>query len=64
MAVAGVLCVEVGSFEGVVDFFFVFFRDVEYEGSEACVAISALLPGGCASDGDYDACAGFADFYG
>jgi len=38
---------------------------VEYEWSEACVAVvSVLFPGGCASDGDYDACACFADFYG
>jgi len=38
---------------------------VEYEGSEACVAVGAVLfPCGCSADGDYDACACFADFYG
>ena len=56
---------EVGAFQCVVDLVFVFFCDVEYEGSEACVAVGAVLfPDGCASDGDYDACACFADFYG
>ncbi len=65
MAVACVEGVEVGSFERVVDFVFVFFCDVEYEWSEASVAVAAVLfPDGCASDGDYDACACFADFYG
>ena len=65
VAVAGVKCGEVGFFEGVVDFVFVFFCDVEYEWSEAGVAVvSVLFPGGCASDGNYDACACFADFYG
>jgi len=38
---------------------------VEYEWSEAGVAVIAVLfPYGCASDGDYDAFACFADFYG
>ena len=38
---------------------------MEDEWSQACVMVSAVLfPGGCASDGDYDACACFADFYG
>ena len=65
MAVAGVKRVEVGFFEGVVDFVFVVFCYVEYEWAEACVSVALVLfPGGCASDGDYDACACFADFYG
>ncbi len=56
---------EVGAFQCVVDFVFVFFCDVEYEGPKACVAVVPLsFPDGCASDGDYDACACFADFYG
>ena len=38
---------------------------MEYEWPETCVAVvSVLFPGGCASDGDYDSCACFADFYG
>ena len=38
---------------------------MEYEWSEAGVVVaSVLFPDGCASDGDYDACACFADFYG
>jgi len=65
LAVAVVVGVEVGFFEGVVDFVFVFFCNVEYEWSEAgVVVLPVLFPGGCASDGDYDACGGFADFYG
>ena len=65
MAVAGVECVEVGFFEGVVDFVFVVFCYVEYEWTYAGVAVaSVLFPGGCASYCDYYACACFADFYG
>ena len=65
VAVAGVKRVEVGFFKGVVDFVFVVFCYVEYEGSEAGVSVAAVLfVGGCASDGDYYACACFADFYG
>jgi len=65
VAVAGVGGVEAGFFEGVVDFVFVVFCYVEYVWSEACVPVaSVLFVGGCASDGDYDACACFADFYG
>ena len=38
---------------------------MEYERAEACVVeVVVLFPYGCASDGDYDASAGFADFYG
>jgi len=56
---------EVGAFQCVVDLVFVFFCDVEDEGPEACVAVCAVLfPDGGASDGNYDACACFADFYG
>ena len=65
MAVAVVVCVESGSFKGVADFAFVFFGDVKYEWSEAGVAVFAVLfPSGGATDGDYDAGACFADFYG
>ena len=65
MAVAVVVGVEVGFFEGVVDFVFVVFCYVEYEWPEACVAVaSVLFAGGCASYGDYYACACFADFCG
>ena len=65
VAVAGVERVEVGFFEGVVDFVFVFFCYVEYEWPEAgVVVLPVLFPCGGASDGDYDACACFADFYG
>jgi hypothetical protein len=64
VAVAVLGC-EVGAFECVVDLVFVFFCYVEDEWSQACVMVGAVLfPGGCASDGDYDACACFADFYG
>ena len=65
VAVACVKCVEGGFFEGIVDFVFVFFCYVEYEWPEAGVSVlPVLFPCGCASDGDYDACACFADFYG
>ena len=65
LVTACVISVEVSSFQRVVDLVFVFFGDVEYKGAEACVAVGAVLfPDGCASDGDYDACACFADFYG
>ena len=63
--IAFVLDVEVCFFECVVDFFFVVFCYVEYEWSEACVVVVAFLfPYGCASDGNHDAFAYFADFYG
>ena len=65
MAVAAVGGVEIRFFESVVDLVFVFFGDVEYEWSEAGVSVlPVLFPCGCASDGDYDACACFSDFYG
>ena len=65
MAVAGVISVKISSFERVVDFAFVFFCDVEYERPKTRVAVvSFLFPGGCASDGDYNTCACFTDFYG
>jgi len=65
VAVAGVKRVEVGFFEGVVDFVFVVFCYVEYEWPEAGVAVaSVLFPGCCAADGNYDSCACFTDFYG
>jgi hypothetical protein len=65
VAVVAVFGVEVGFFKGVVDFVFVVFCYVKYEWSEAGVVVAfVLFPGGGASDGDYDACAGFADFYG
>jgi len=63
--IAAVLDVKVRFFYCVVDFVFVFFCYVEYEWSEACVSVMLVLfPYSCASDGDYDACACFADFYG
>ena len=65
VAVAGVERVEVGFFEGVVDVVFVVFGYVEYVWSQPRVAVlPVLFLCGCASDGDYDACACFADFYG
>ena len=65
VAVAGVKRVEGGFFEGVVDLVFVVFCYMEYEWSEAgVVVLPVLFPSGCASDGDYDACACFSDFYG
>ena len=65
LAVAGVMSVEIGSFQCVIDFVFVFFCDVEYEWPEACVMVlSVLFPGGCASDGNNYTCACFGDFYG
>lgn len=60
-----VLHVEVGAFEVVVDRVFVFFRNVKNEWAKAGVAVLVVLfPHGCASDGDYYACAGFAHFDG
>ena len=56
---------EVCVFKCVVELVFVFFGYVENEWSKAGVFVGAVLfPCGCASDGDDDACCGFADFYG
>jgi len=65
LAIAGVMSAKISSFQRAVDLAFVFFCNVKYEGPEARVSVvSVLFPDGCASDGDYDACACFADFYG
>jgi len=65
VATAGVTSDKISSFQRVVDFAFVFFCDVEYEWSKTRVTVvSVLFPRGCASDGNYDACACFADLYG
>jgi len=63
--IACVIGVEVRCFQRVVDVFFVVFSYVKNEWSESRVVVVAVLfPCGCASNGDYDAFAGFADFYG
>ena len=55
--VAAILEGEVGAFQRVEDFVFVVFGYVEYEWSEAGVAVVAVLfPDCCASDGDDYAC--------
>ena len=56
---------EIGVFQRVVDGVFVLFRYVEYEWPEARVLVcSVLAPGDCSPDGNDDAGACFADFYG
>jgi hypothetical protein len=65
LVIAGVVGVEVCCFQRVVDVFFVVFGYVEDEWPEPRVVVVAVLfPCGCSADGDYDAFAGFADFYG
>ena len=62
---ACVISVKISFFQRVVNFAFVFFCDVKYEWPKARVSVVPLsFPDGCASDGDYYACACFADFYG
>ena len=62
---ACVISVKISFFQRVVDLAFVFFCDVEYEWAEARVSVVPILfPDCCASNGDYDACACCANFYG
>ena len=60
-----ILGAEVGFFEGVEHVFLVVFGDVEDEWTKAFVAVGSILfPHVGTSDGDYYACACFADFDG
>ncbi len=60
---ASVLGGEVSFFEVVVDCVLVFFRDMEYEGTEACIVVSAVFSlNGCAADSDNYTCGCFSNF--